>query len=161
MKKVSHDSGDTKEIRKELLKKQGGIDPITGLTITSPVVDHCHFSGHIRAVLQREVNSFEGKVVNAYNRYIKHLGVPFDVVLNGIIDYHNMDYTGNPIHHSEITKMVNKIAYHLKSGEQKELVLKYYPDVDVKNVKQRKKYIREILKSGNEWDCLEKINQKQ
>jgi len=152
--KVSKNFKETSSFGRELLKQQGNIDPITGLRITSPVVDHDHNTGHIRAVLQREVNSFEGKVINAYNRYIRHLGVPLEVALNGIIDYNKKNYNSNPIHHTEITKKANRICLHLTSQKQKDLILNYVPQAQVKNVKSRKKHIRKLLQEGFLWDVL-------
>lgn len=73
MKPRLKNAEDIKEYRNELLKEQS-IDPVLGIEITDPVLDHQHFPPfRCRGVLQREVNSFEGKVFNAYRRYIKHL----------------------------------------------------------------------------------------
>jgi len=72
---------EIKSFREELLIRQGGRDPITGLQIKNAVLDHDHVSGHVRCVLQREVNSFEGKVWNAYKRFIRPLGASYEDVL--------------------------------------------------------------------------------
>lgn len=149
---VSKNHKETQKIGKNLFKKQGGIDPITGLEITNLVIDHDHVSGHIRGALQRESNSFEGTVIRSYNRYIRHLGVPLDVVLNGVIDYNNKDYSQNPIHHTEVTKRVNRLIQNLTAQQQKDIISQYKKDVDVKNIKVRKKHIRELLKQGKLWD---------
>ena len=77
MKKLRQ--SDIKKLREELLEQQGEQDPITGLPITDPVLDHDHDSGAVRCVLQREVNSFEGKVWNAYKRFIRPLGASYGI----------------------------------------------------------------------------------
>lgn len=51
-----------------MLKEQGGIDPITKLQITDPVLDHDHGSGDVRAVLQRWNNGVLGKIENWASR---------------------------------------------------------------------------------------------
>jgi hypothetical protein len=102
MKKIKQ--SEIKSIRDKLLKQQGGMDPITGLIITDPVLDHDHDSGYVRCVLQREVNSFEGKVWNSYKRFIRHLGADYVDVLAALQEYHSRDYSKNPIHPSHRTE---------------------------------------------------------
>lgn len=89
---------DIPQYRKILLDKQHGKCGITGLPIKSPVLDHDHSSGHVRAVLEREINSFEGKVVNAYRRFGRHLGVPIGELLTGLLRYWDRDYSNMPLH---------------------------------------------------------------
>jgi len=95
---------DLAPLRLSLFKKQKGVDPITGTPITAPCLDHDHESGVCRMVLQREVNSAEGKVYNAYKRYIRHLGVDFGTFLKGMLRYHRKDFSGNPIHPTHRTE---------------------------------------------------------
>ena len=89
---------ELKEYRERELRNQGGVDPITGLRIDAPCLDHDHEAGCVRSVLQRESNAFEGKVYNAWRRYIRHLGVPFERALLGLVSYHERDYSLNPLH---------------------------------------------------------------
>jgi hypothetical protein len=91
MKKLKH--SEIPEVRNLLLEYQDGIDPITKLKITDPVLDHQHDGGFVRATLQREVNAFEGKVFNAYKRYIKHLDVSLEETLIGLMDYWKMYFS--------------------------------------------------------------------
>lgn len=84
--------------RAEQLAKQQGLDPITGLKIVNPCLDHDHVTGKCRMVLEREVNAFEGKVFNAWRRYLRHLGVPIETALSGIIRYYASDFSCNPTH---------------------------------------------------------------
>lgn len=61
-------------IKKELLEKQCYRCPITGRDLRSMkpinlVVDHCHHSGFIRAVLPRGINGLEGKIKTVMQRF--------------------------------------------------------------------------------------------
>lgn len=61
-------------IKKELLEKQSYRCPITGRDLRSMkpinlVVDHCHHSGFIRAVLPRGINGLEGKIKTVMQRF--------------------------------------------------------------------------------------------
>jgi hypothetical protein len=84
--------------REQQLQKQNGLDPITLIKITAPALDHDHSQGNVRMVLQREVNAFEGKIFNAWRRYLKHLGIPIITALEGLCWYYEQDFTNNPIH---------------------------------------------------------------
>lgn len=95
---------ELKAYRDIVLNKQKGIDPISLLPITDPVLDHDHKTGHVRQVLQREINAFEGKVINAFNRYCRHLGASIEDVLIGLIEYWSLDYSDNPIHPRHVTE---------------------------------------------------------
>ena len=64
------------EVKRMLLNKQNGICPICGkdLTKTAPVnqvLDHCHETGVVRAVLHRGCNKAEGSVLNTIMRWGK------------------------------------------------------------------------------------------
>lgn len=89
---------DLAAYREAQLKAQDGLDPITGLKIKVPCLDHDHGTGVCRMVLEREVNAFEGRVFNTWKRYMKHLGVPFVVSLVKLAQYHARDFSQNPLH---------------------------------------------------------------
>ena len=89
---------DLAAYREAKLKEQNGMDPIILKPITVPCLDHDHQRGFCRMVLQREVNAFEGKVTNAYKRYIRHLGVSLSTVLAGLMWYDQKDFSQNPLH---------------------------------------------------------------
>lgn len=55
-------------MRLRMLAAQKGIDPITKKPITDPVLDHCHKTGHVRAVLQRWTNGVFGRLENWASR---------------------------------------------------------------------------------------------
>lgn len=48
--------------RKMMAPLQDGKDPITGVSLSSPCIDHDHDTGICRLVLNRATNTFEGKV---------------------------------------------------------------------------------------------------
>jgi len=53
---------DIPTIRKKLLRKQKGICPICGRTVSDPVLDHDHKSEAVRDTLCRACNSLEGRI---------------------------------------------------------------------------------------------------
>jgi hypothetical protein len=125
-KKLKHN--EIKAYREELLIRQGGRDPITGLQIKDAVLDHDHVSGRVRCVLQREVNSFEGKVWNAYKRFIRPLGASYEDVLTSVIKYWKKDYSENPMHPKHLTdkdKLVRKYKRLLKQSKRESTKEKY------------------------------------
>ena len=119
---------EIKSFREELLIQQGGRDPITGLQIKDAVLDHDHVSGHVRCVLQREVNSFEGKVWNAYKRFIRPLGASYEDVLVILVAYRNKDYSNNPIHPNHKTekdKIIREYRRRIKRAKRPQTKEKY------------------------------------
>lgn len=136
------------QFRNHLLSKQNNIDPITGEEITDPVLDHAHFGEQrCRAVLQRECNSFEGKVQNAFNRYMKHLtDVPISEVLRNLADYLERDNSLMPIHHTAITVDTGKFT-RLPAEKQREL-LESFGIVPESNKVKRAKQARKLILEG-------------
>ena len=111
-----------------MLKAQGGQDPITGLQITDAVLDHDHASGAIRCVLQREVNAFEGKVWNAYKRFIRPLGASYEDVMIALIEYWSKDYSENPTHpkhRTEKDKVIREYRKRIKRAKLQKTKDKY------------------------------------
>lgn len=157
MKKRLKNSKDAAVYRKELLKEQNGIDPITGCPITLPVLDHYHQGEqHCRAVLQNEVNAFEGKVANSYRRYLSHItDKPLHEILRNLADYlEKHDSTAENemvIHHTALTVDTNKFK-RLNSAEQCRIltVLGTEPETNsVKRSKQARKLIRDGILNMN------------
>lgn len=109
---------DFPEIKKELLKKQNYTCPVSGKRLENnkeAVIDHQHKlfkdqplgekgAGLIRGVLDFRVNSWEGKVFNAFRRYGLH---KFDrslpQMLRKLADYLE-DHITNMVHPSEQPK---------------------------------------------------------
>ncbi|WNA15966.1 DNA endonuclease VII [Xanthomonas phage XaC1] len=141
-------STEAAKFRNELLKKQKNIDPITKEQIKDPVLDHMHFGKqNCRQVLQREVNSWEGKVQNSFNRYMKHLtDKPLHEVLRNLADYLEKDYSDNPVHHTALSVDVNKFKA-LSADRQREILI----DLGVQpesNGTKRANQARKLIKTG-------------
>lgn len=141
-------SADAGVYRKKLLKEQNGIDPITKELVKDAVLDHCHFDEQrCRGVLQREVNSWEGKVQNSFNRYMRHLtDKPLPEMLRNLADYLEQDCSNKLIHHTALTVDVNKFK-RLPATEQKKILLSY--DLEPgPNQKKRSLQIRKLIRDG-------------
>ncbi|EMR6007004.1 hypothetical protein WJW27_003754 [Escherichia coli] len=152
MKKRLKDSKEAANYRNELLKKQKGIDPIIKEPITKPVLDHYHYGNqHCREVLQNEINAFEGKVSNAWNRYGKHLtDMPLHEVLRNLADYleknNNIPLEEQVIHHTALTVDVNK--FKRLPATQQNAILEGLGVVPGSNTTARVKQARKLIKDG-------------
>lgn len=148
MRRRLKDSKDAAKYRSELLKEQNGLDPIINKKVIDPVLDHKHFGDQeCRAVLDRTVNSFEGKVQNAFNRYIKHLtDEDISTVLRNLADYYERDTSNTPIHHTALTIDVRKFKA-LPAKQQCE-VLESFGVIPESNVKKRSNQARKLIKEG-------------
>ena len=81
----------------QLKTKQGGLCPLCKKEInlkvmgnkSDYVVDHCHETGLIRAVLHRSCNSSEGKIINAAGRWGAKSTKYADVIpyLRSVVEY--------------------------------------------------------------------------
>lgn len=79
--------------------KQANIDPITGLEILDPALDHDHASGKVRAVLDKRTNAWEGKVKNSFIRCgLRKIGADYISCLRNLADYLEQDYSRHPYH---------------------------------------------------------------
>lgn len=152
MKRRLKDSKDAAEYRKELLKKQNGIDPILGIKITKPVLDHLHSKNqHCREVLQNEVNGWEGRVANSFKRCLSHLtDKPLHEVLRNLADYleknNNIPESEQVIHHTALSIDVKKFKA-LPAKQQCE-ILESHGIVAGGNVKLRANQARKLIKDG-------------
>lgn len=152
MKRRLKDSKDAAKYRNELLKKQNNIDPIIGITITKPVLDHYHDKNqHCREVLQNEVNAFEGKVVNSYKRMLGHLtDMPIQEVLRNLADYLEKNNAikdeEQVIHHTALSIDVNKFK---RMPAQKQIeILESTGLIAESNTAKRAKQVRILIKNG-------------
>ncbi|AUS03014.1 hypothetical protein NVP2275O_433 [Vibrio phage 2.275.O._10N.286.54.E11] len=141
-------SKEAASYRRELLKKQKGLDPITKEIIKDGCLDHQHFGEQrCRAVLDRTCNTFEGKVQNSFNRYMKHLtDKPLHEVLRNLADYLEADVSNNKIHHTALTMDIKKFK-GLKATEQKRLLTEAGLE-PFENVKKRSNQARKLIKDG-------------
>lgn len=153
MKKRLKNPKEAAVYRNELLKKQNGIDPIIGIKITKPVLDHYHSENqHCRQVLQNEVNAFEGKVVNSYKRMLGHLtDKPIYEVLRSLADYleknNNIPVEEQIIHHTALSIDVRRFK-NLPAKQQIEILMSF-DIVPGTNVKLRTDQARKLIKSGD------------
>lgn len=138
-------SKEAKKHREATLESQGGLDPILRIQITRAVLDHMHFYPYkCRAALQSEVNAFEGKVYNAYKRYLTHLtNKPLPEILRALAEYLEKDFGASPIHHTAIRDEIRPFK-RLSIEEQIKTLreLNIVPaDTRAKRVKQYRAYI--------------------
>ncbi len=156
-------SKEAQKLRNELLKKQDNIDPIAFINVTDAVLDHQHYGPFkCRAVLQREVNSFEGKVYNAYRRYIKHLKSNLDLpgLLRSLASYLEQDYSNMPVHY---TGIIDEVRVFKRINSEKQIkVLKELGIEPAQNAKKRIKQIRKaLLENKITYEGLQrKVNEK-
>lgn len=106
--------------RENQLQKQSGLDPITMQKITVPCLDHDHVSGVCRQVLDRETNAFEGKVFNAWRRYLRYKGVTLTEAVNGLTRYYLQDYSCNPLHPTFRTKDEKRELRNLRARRRRD-----------------------------------------
>lgn len=153
MKKRLKNSDDAAKYRKELLAEQHGIDPILKIKITKPVLDHYHQENqHCRGVLQNEVNGWEGRVQNSFNRCVRHLtDKPLYEVLRNLADYlekhNNIPEEEQVIHHTALTIDVKR--FKALPAKQQIEILEGLGLVAESNVKKRGNQIRTQIKLGN------------
>lgn len=152
MKKRLKNPAEAAKYRNELLKNQNGIDPITKEKIVKPVLDHYHGGEqHCRGVLQNEVNAWEGKVCNSFNRYMKHLtDKPLHEILRNLADYlETHSKTPNDemvIHHTALTIDTKKFK-SLPASIQIS-ILEKLDVIPETNAIKRSKQARKLIKDG-------------
>lgn len=103
---------DVIPIRNQMLKKQNGICPLcrTPIPDDMAVLDHSHQHGYIRAVLCRNCNAMEGKVMNLANR-AKRTGTPLEW-LAALVEYETVHDIPQSkfMHHLHKTEVEKKVA---------------------------------------------------
>ena len=130
---------DIKAVREDILIQQNYTCPITKekLTVENSVLDHKHkhFSGDVigengvglvRGVLHRQVNAWEGKIVNSFIRLGLHnLETDLPSMLRHLADYLEQGTT-NYIHPTEMPKQqkitktsFNKLCKSIKDAGKK------------------------------------------
>jgi len=111
---------DIKSFRDKHLTKD---DPITGLPIINPTLDHDHASGYCRGVLDRDSNQFLGKVESAYKRFLRSNGANLYTSLEGVIKYlQNNLATLEVMHPKSVTSATKKFS-RLPSKLQERVLL--------------------------------------
>lgn len=134
--------------REQLAKKQGNVDPITKSIITDGCLDHEHYGEQrCRGTLQRESNSFEGRVYNSYLRYVRHLtDLPLPEILRNLADYLEQDTSSNKIHHTALTVDVGKFSR--KPADVQKEILEGCGVAPESNSKKRAAQARKLIKEG-------------
>lgn len=101
---------DVAKEREDLWRKQNRICPLCQKEITKDqaVLDHNHDSGHVRAVLHRQCNHAEGRILD----WIKRTGKQNDPLefLEALVAYWKEDYSKNPLHPTHKTEQEKEIA---------------------------------------------------
>ena len=154
---------DVARVREKLYKEQGGIDLITGLEIPDKqaVLDHCHDSQFVRAVLHRQTNAVLGKIENAYIRYIKwwYDGTLSDF-LRGCADYLDKEHEQKYLHPAFIKKL--QVQFNKLNEKQKQNVLSYFGEEKGCNASQRKLYFKKfVLKRTHSMNEILEVIQKE
>ena len=155
---------DVKEVREKLYKEQGGIDLITGLEIPDKqaVLDHCHDSQFVRAVLHRQTNAVLGKIENLEMRYLSWW---FDGTLSdflrGCADYLDKQHEQKYLHPSFIKKL--QVQFNKLNEKQKQEVLREVgEDIGCNGVQRKVIFKKFVLKRTHSMqEILDIIKEKE
>lgn len=154
---------DVARVRDKLKKEQNGIDPITRLEIPDKqsVLDHCHDSQFVRAVLHRQTNAVLGKIENLWTRYLSwwFTGTLPDF-LRGCADYIEKEHPKEYLHPSFIKHL--QIQFNKLNEKQKQNVLSYFGEQNGCNAVQRKLYFKKfVLKRTHSMNEILEVIQKE
>ena len=137
---------DVQKVREKLYEEQEGVDPITGLIIPAnqKVLDHCHDSQFVRAVLHRQTNAVLGKIENLEMRYLSWW---FDGTLSdflrGCADYLDKQHEQKYLHPSFIKKL--QVKFNKLNEKQKQEVLREVGEDIGCNGKERKVIFKKFV----------------
>lgn len=154
---------DVARVRDKLKKEQNSIDPITRLEIPDKqaVLDHCHDSQFVRAVLHRQTNAVLGKIENLWTRYLSwwFTGTLPDF-LRGCADYIEKEHPKEYLHPSFIKHL--QIQFNKLNEKQKQNVLSYFGEQNGCNAVQRKLYFKKfVLKRTHSMNEILEVIQKE
>lgn len=147
-KEVEHlyTTKDVAKVRDQLKEKQQHIDPITKLEIPpkQAVLDHCHKTQFVRAVLHRQSNAVLGKIENLWKRYLQwwYTGTLSDF-LRGCADYLDTEHKQEYIHPA-FMKMLQVKFNKLSEGKKQEFLLRVGEEKGC-NGKERKLNFKKFL----------------
>lgn len=111
-------TSEVKDFRLGLLEKQGYQCALCrqALAIDEAVLDHCHTTGLIRAVLHRGCNAFEGKIARSL-KMNKIDEIRLRMILLNLIDYQKT--TTNVLHPTHKTPEERQLARRLRASRQR------------------------------------------
>lgn len=155
---------DVQKVREKLYEEQEGVDPITGLIIPTnqKVLDHCHDSQFVRAVLHRQTNAVLGKIENLEMRYLSWW---FDGTLSdflrGCADYLDKQHEQKYLHPSFIKKL--QVQFNKLNEKQKQEVLRELGEETGCNGVQRKVIFKKFVlkRTHTMQEILDIIEEKQ
>lgn len=120
---------DIKQYREYLISKQDNLDPILKKKLHRPCLDHDHKTGRCRGVISQCINTFEGRVLKYFNKYVKHnTNLSLSAILRNLADYLDKDQDNNP-YHIDIINSKNK---HLKKFRKESIITLLEKDFDIK-----------------------------
>ena len=141
---------DVARVRDKLKKEQNNTDPITGLEIPDKqaVLDHCHNTQFVRAVLHRQTNAVLGKVENMWVRYLSwwYEGTLSDF-LRGTADYLDKEHDQQYLHPSFIKHL--QVQFNKLNEKQKQDVLSEFNEEKGCNGKERKLIFKKFVLKRN------------
>ena len=146
MNKSLYTPTDVKQLREQLAKQQQGIDPILKEPFCeTQALDHDHTTQHVRAVLNRNTNAFEGLVFNAYKRCLKWMtDKPLPEILRNLAVYLEQDYSHLPYHPNWMKRV--SIDFNKLKEQQKDDVLIELGSEKQGNAKARKAAFTVLVK---------------
>ena len=154
---------DVARVRDKLKKEQNGIDPITRLEIPDKqaVLDHCHDSQFVRAVLHRQTNAVLGKIENLEMRFLSwwYDGSLSDF-LRGCADYLDKEHEQKYLHPAFIKKL--QVQFNKLNEKQKQNILLHFNEEKGCNGTQRKLIFKKfILKRTHSMDEILEVIMKE
>lgn len=138
---------DVQRVRALLLKKQNGLDAVTGLPLepSDAVCDHDHKTQYVRGILHRQVNVIIGKIENAWLMYLSWwYPDSLPVLLRKVADYLESKHFTGYVHPSWIKHcqvQFNKLKPSQKNIVLEELGLQALPNDSLRKVAFKKELL--------------------
>ena len=137
---------DVARVRDKLKQEQNNLDPITGLEIPDKqaVLDHCHDSQFVRAVLHRQTNAVLGKIENLEMRFLSWwFDGSLSDFLRGCADYLDKEHEQKYLHPAFIKKL--QVQFNKLNEKQKQNVLLHFNEEKGCNGTQRKLIFKKFV----------------
>lgn len=154
--KELYTTADVKAVREQLLVEQENLDAVTGLEIPpkQAVLDHCHNTQHVRAVLHRQVNAGLGKIENLWIRYLKHW-YPYDLptFLRQCADYIEKE-PDKRYYHPGWLKKVNTAFNKLPAKEQDRVLTALGSAKGTNSIQRKELFKRKLLTKSFSFDTI-------